>query len=422
MDFSFLHEKFLNTPDLMQKLNIYRTITMTAINDKNFRLTIDKDKFHEATDALSKLGLEPKIEGKSIAIIGLNNAVGFWDPSSVDGGLPGSEECVVYAAQELANRGYKVVVYMNPAKDSIYTSFLANPRWLPIGVYVHPSHKPEYDCAILWRNNGLHIGRLHAKKCYYWAHDIVNGDPEIPMPPFDGALILSKYSESSLNKHRGFSNIPRVICGNGVVLSHFSKPMSFTNPLSIGYYSNYARGLEILINSWEYIHGIFPTAVLNICYGRQHWGSMPEAAFKKLCDKIDSLKEKNIGIIEHGKVGHLELAEIMQKTSIWSYSCLDFGETFCITAVKAQLAGNIPVTTRLGALNETVHPNAPHIDKITNVKDIVTYVQLLVKVMQTIRDAPREIIEKERKVYIEFAKQFSWEKCVGKMLTLMDPK
>lgn len=133
---------------------------------------------------------------------------------------------------------------------------------------------------------------------------------------------------------------------------------------------------------------------------------------KELSDLVKKIEEyKSLGVTEHGKVGHKKLAEIMKETSVWAYPCTDPRETFCITAVKAQAAGCVPVVTLLGALEETVNPEAAWLKEIKTSEDVQTYKNLLLDVLSRIEKV-------ERQKYIKFGKRFTWEKCVDKMLQL----
>lgn len=350
----------------------------------------------------------------NIAVLGFaSGLLGYWDPSNTTKGIPGSEECAVYATQELANRGHKVTVYMNPPKDSPWQFKTINPRWLSVIMWDSGENKESYDLVLMWRRLDVSSGRKRGKVVIFWPHDSYYGQQ---FPSFDGAFVLSNHHRSQLNRAAGFSTIPYTISGNGFLLEQFNKPASFSNPFSIGYFSNYSRGLEILIGMWPVIKKLFPEAILNICYGREHWNTMSEERLNELVKRIESYK--SLGVIEYGKLGHLELAEVMQNTSVWSYPCTDSGETFCITAVKCQAAGCIPVTTRMGALNETVHPDAPSINLITNVLDAFEYEQLLVKTLERVRDSIPEELSKERKKYQTFSEKFSWKHCVDKWLEL----
>lgn len=356
----------------------------------------------------------------NIAIIGYkSDLMGHWDPSGVLTGLPGSEECAVYASNELARRGHKVTVFMNPSPESVWRCDLSNPRWLSVDDYDKSNIK--YDLVMMWRRFDVDTGRQHGKIVFFWPHDSPQLPPNKlfpPFPKFDGICILSEHHRGQFNKWPGFCEIPYIVSGNGIVPDQFQQPMNFTNPYSVGYFSNYARGLVVLMLIWPDIRKEFPQATLSICYGRETWGTMPPNEFDFVVNKI--MEYNDIGVIEHGKIGHRELACIMQKTSVWAYPCNYLGETetFCITAVKCQASGCIPVTTRIGALNETVHPDAPSSQNIKSINDVEAYKNTLLAQLRRIGNTDPNIIKHEREKYINFSKTFSWAACVDKWLTL----
>jgi len=403
------------------KIRIYREITKKAQVDPDFRATIDYERFMNSTRAFKHLlNKEPKGEGMKIAILGYKiPLMGKWDPFDTVTGLPGSEECAVYASEELVRRGHHVTLYMSPPDESIWKSPFSNPRWLPEDLFHVSENKDYYDLVLMWRRFDVGTGRKRSKTVFLWPHDSPGVPPGTLFPNFDGVCILSEHHRRQfLAAFKGFDKIPYTICGNGIVPEQFNEPMNFTNPYSIGYFSNYARGLGILILIWPEIKAEFPEATLSICYGRETWGTLAPEALQLLVTKIEQYKD--LGVTEHGKVGHQELASIMQKTSIWSYSCSALGETFCITAVKCQASGCIPVTTRIAALDETVHPEAPSSPNITSMESIQQYKEVLLQTLRRIRDTDPEIIKAERQKYIDFAHKFSWAACVDKWLDFYD--
>jgi glycosyltransferase involved in cell wall biosynthesis len=139
---------------------------------------------------------------------------------------------------------------------------------------------------------------------------------------------------------------------------------------------------------------------------------MSERQMAFVIKKIEAYQSQ--GVTEHGMIGHLALAQIMQRTSIWTYPCHAIGEceTFCITAVKCQAAGMIPVTTRVGALDETVHPDAPSIPAINEDADIEAYYTLLCGVLEN--------GDEDREKYRQYASRFTWTHCVDQWLTLYE--
>lgn len=364
---------------------------------------------------------------RTIAILGYKSKlVHPWDPSTTKTGLPGSEECVVYASEELARRGYNVHVYMDPPETSKWTLSTSNPRWFPQEQWLNPvedeSHIVMYDLVLMWRRFDVDAGRKRGKVVFIWLHD---SPPQLPpgfrfplFPRFDGICILTEHHRSQFINWPGFDNIPYTICGNGFVTEQFNEPINYINPYSIGYYSNYARGLGILLLIWPEIKRAFPEATLDICYGREHWGTMTDQQLAWIISRIEEFK--TLGVTEHGKIGHLQLAKIMQSTSVWAYPCSVTSETFCITAVKCQAAGCIPVTTRIAALNETIHPDAPSILQINNMADVTKYKDLLLSTLERIRDENPEKLAQERQKYINFAQKFSWSACIDKWIGLLE--
>ena len=390
------------------------------VNSKTETIFYDQDHHDRLLTTMSTSKPSEPRSGLRIAILGYTSAaVGYWDPSNTADGLPGSEECAVYASQELANRGHSVALYMNPPSNSVWSLPTSNPRWYPEYMWNDHSNPEMYDLVIMWRRFDVTTGRKRGKMVFFWPHD----DPgpsqhRFPFPDFDGVFALTDYHWKRLCVYAGYGKIPATICGNGIVPEQFAEPMQITNPYSIGYFSNYSRGLAVLLLLWPEIRKEFPTATLSICYGRQTWSTISDHGLKLIVDKIHEYKD--MGVTEYGKIGHQPLADLMCQTSVWAYPCTALAETFCITASKCQAAGCIPVTTRIAALNETVHPEAPNIPLIVSPIDILKYQDVLMTTLRRIRDSSHEAILAERKKYIEFGNRFSWKACVDKWLNLYE--
>lgn len=417
-DFTSVDKLAQTLPNSDAKIRVYGSLVAKAKIDSDFRKTIDFDRLSQVE---SDLNISRQTTGLRIAILGYkSDLVPPWDPLDTVKGLPGSEECAVYGSQELANRGHIVDLYLDPPKQSIWRSNFSNPRWLSVDDWLNPQNMATYDLVLMWRRFDIDTGRLRGRKVFFWGHDSPPRLPpgtQFPMfPKFDGNLILSKHHRQQFSIWPGFDIVPYIISGNGIVPEQFSNPMQITNPYSMGYFSNYSRGLEVLLYIWQDIRKEFPQATLDICYGREHWGTMSDQQLQALVSKIEAYK--SLGVTEHGKIGHLELAKIMQSTSIFTYPCLTMGETYCITAIKCQAAGCIPVTTRIAALNETVHPEAPSIPLITDLDQVNEYKELLLNTLRRIRDSDPEVIKSERNKYIEFTRNHSWSACVDKWLQL----
>lgn len=412
--FEILDKQFNSTKDVKKKEEILTNIISKARRNINFYNTVDIEKVKNY-EIILRTKSTVKNNRLNIAILGYkSNLVGHWDPLSVNNGLPGSEECAVYASEELANRGYNVTLYMNPSPNCLFKSRYSNPRWLTDEDWYSSSNKESYDLVLMWRRFDKDEGSRRGKKVFFWPHDSPGRNGIFPN--FDGVLPLTEHHRKQLCILYNFDKVPYAICGNGILPSQFPKLRTVDNLFSIGYFSNYSRGLELLIDIWPDIKMRFPKAILNICYGRETWNTISDCQLKLLIEKIEKYKE--IGVIEHGKVGHNELANIMRNTSIWAYPCNTTAETFCITAVKCQAAGCIPVTTRIGALDETVCRDAPSLHIINNNNDKILYTKMLFDTLTRVSILNKEELLEEREKYREFAMKFTWSNCIDKWMEL----
>lgn len=271
-----------------------------------------------------------------------------WDPDSIHKGISGSEEAVIYMSQQLAELGYQVLVLGNPPLGSCHSLPQANPR------YVHSSESQfssMVDVAIAWRlpKMGKEIKKL-GRKAYLWPHDtlfVPVTDEEAVS--FDDVLWLSEWQRQQYSfVQPAFSKYTKIF-GNGINPKHFRPLRERSNPYSCIYSSSYDRGLQILLDLWPSIIREQPLATLDLYYGWKNWGVNKPEEGARIREQIASLPN----ICEHGMVGHQELTLAYESTSFWTYPCTA-PETFCITALKAQLAGAIPVVIDGSALYETV--------------------------------------------------------------------
>src|SRR3990167_3616003 len=120
------------------------------------------------------------------------------------------------------------------------------------------------------------------------------------------------------------------------------------------YSSSPDRGLPFLLLHWKEVRKAVPDAELNIYYGFEVYDAIHANNPARMEWKNQVLTMmKQDGIIYHGRVGHDKLNKEISKCGIWAYPT-DFTEISCITAMKAQALGAVPVVTNYAALEETV--------------------------------------------------------------------
>lgn len=126
------------------------------------------------------------------------------------------------------------------------------------------------------------------------------------------------------------------------------------DPHLVVYGSSYDRGLEHLLKMWPDIKQAVPDARLRVFYGWNlfdvgHADNPSSMAWK---DNMNKLMEQD-GITHLGRISHGAVRKEFERAGIWAYPT-HFGEISCITAMKAQAYGSVPVVIDYAALKETV--------------------------------------------------------------------
>lgn len=291
---------------------------------------------------------QPPEDKESLAIVCPPSAVQF-GPDSLKDGIGGSEEAVILLAPELAKQNYYTDVFADgPGSGTVGVNGAAY-RW-----YEHDALRGElkYDHLIHWRSlRGLEEKYENGKQ-YLWLHDI-----QMPaawkkhhIENVDKVFFLSKY-------HREITSwVPddkAVITRNGISLDWCKDPQN--DPKRVIYASNPTRGLEVLLDIWPRIHEK-TRAILHIFYGFPKWHTQMISNSPREIENMRRIQSKIMrtpGLVDHGMVGQMELAEQYAKAGVCAYPAT-FGEISCISMMKAQAMGAVPITAKFGALDETV--------------------------------------------------------------------
>lgn len=172
------------------------------------------------------------------------------------------------------------------------------------------------------------------------------------------------------------------------------------------YTSSYDRGLEHLLKIWPDVKKAVPEAELHVFYGWQlfeeFYKNNPASMSWK--DSMDSMMKYD-GITHHGRVPQPEIEKWYKKCGIWAYPT-HFGEISCISAMKAQAWGAIPVYVKYAALETTVQFGVPIIGDIYDEEVQEDYKKQLISIL---KDHDRQ--EEIREPMMEWAqKEFTWEK------------
>lgn len=281
-----------------------------------------------------------------------------WSPASLKTGIGGSETAAIHVAAELGRRGHKV--WLLGMHDGVEgdVEYVHNDRALKQeGPWKNPDIFLVSRQPIVLLNSGFSW-----QAAYVWCHDVHCGvSPEVKtaLLKADKVLALSRWHKSHLmHTYQFLADEHIVVTRNGIATGRFHKrPNKIGNKLI--YASSPDRGVERLLELFPRIRAEVPNAELEIYYGFNTWRAMCENyGDTKGMDKIryyeDLLTNKvPPGVKFMGRVGQQQLADAYLKAKVMAYPTW-FSETSCISAMEAQAAGCVPVTSALAALEETV--------------------------------------------------------------------
>lgn len=350
-------DKAKREKDLLHAYNVLRSVLEAEGRSDDVRV-LARAAPKEIGNAVEVARYLPKVrpaDKKTVMFLCGGGMPGGWSPDLLKTGMGGSEEAVCYLAKEFVKKGWHVEVYTDCTRQT-----WEGVEWYPIAHYPGDDDQQVADALVVWRDpmQVLYFG-AKAKKTYLWLHDMPN--PACWMPDihkaFDGVFVLSRYHD------KVYDFIPaekKILSANGLPQDKLVPIEALENePHRMVYASCPTRGLETVLLWWDYIRQAVPDAQLDVYYGfhptlvAHAKGKDPYArSLAATIDRITKLKDQP-GVNWHGFVGHDVLHEGFSKCGLWLYPT-QFPEISCITAMKMQAHGVLPVTVNDFALTETV--------------------------------------------------------------------
>ncbi|MGH9674374.1 MAG: hypothetical protein ACRD44_14435 [Bryobacteraceae bacterium] len=280
-----------------------------------------------------------------------------WSPRSCETGVGGSEEALIELARRLGAMGHEVLVYNSCGADAGMHG--------PVEYHDVATQPPDAcDILIVWRNLAMpaRLSYVRAARRYLW---LQNARPEELVLEqerhFDKLMVVSKFHRSvypRLSDDRIFET------ANRIDPAHFEQPAE-RDPRRVVFASSYDRGLKIVLRNWRRVEREIPGVSLMVFFGWQSlrkWALRSGQGWRGLSASFlgvsafqlhMALRMRALGVEHAGRVGHREVARRMLSSGVWAYPCT-LPEVSCITAMKAQAAGAVPVVIALAALKETV--------------------------------------------------------------------
>jgi glycosyltransferase involved in cell wall biosynthesis len=205
------------------------------------------------------------------------------------------------------------------------------------------------------------------------------------------------------------------VFGYGIDINLFDCSTTKT-PLKFIYSSFVNRGLLQLLQMWEKIHSKYPYASLYIhCDVEHQWikSILPDEV-----DKIKALLTKlnNHNIHYLGWASKSELAKTWQTADIMLYPCT-FDETFCLTALESALSKTLVISSKRGALINTVGDRGILIEGDPSTEIWQDNALLMISQCVENKNMKSALIESNYK----WAKELSWKNRAMELIRILEP-
>lgn len=294
----------------------------------------------------------------------MNPVAGGWSPKDPEG-WGGGEEVVVKSTSALSAAGHTVsVLWDGPA--------------LTAGAVTY--HGPDlgkgaYDAVVYFKCPELATRRL-APVMALWTDQERGFNPD----PFDLIATPSAYLG------RVFAGLLPRAAEKLVVVPYGYDPKEVEanvprDPNLVLHAASPDRGLETLLDLWPEVAAARPAARLLAIYG---WDLFLKYGGDPALKARIEAKKKALPSVSMGRVPRMQLGRAYASAGVWAYYCTG-GEQFGISAIKAQVAGCVPVVKPWGALHETVFSG------------------IKVETQAAFRDALIDVLEPERQAVLRAA-------------------
>ena len=227
-------------------------------------------------------------------------------------------------------------------------------RWIP---FYEWNRFDKQDVTVIWRRPQEAQQTINSEKIYIDLHDVGQPD-QLNRIRCDKVFVKSKYHRSlyRVDDDSKFAIIPNGINYESLQLDVERDPYLIFNT-SAPY-----RALGTLIELFLRVKEGIPEAKLAWAYGWSLYDDLYERDRRRMKWKANMIHAmKQNGIYNLNRITHQNIAELSCKAAVFAYPTC-FPEVCCVSAIKAQAGGAMPVTTDVGALNEyiigeTIHAN-----------------------------------------------------------------
>jgi GR25 family glycosyltransferase involved in LPS biosynthesis/glycosyltransferase involved in cell wall biosynthesis len=328
-----------------------------------------------------------------------------------------------YASLSDKNYGSEIAL-LNLAKQfqiyydvTIYSSNCMTEQFIEGVRYTRPGAVITDDILIISRYMCVFVDHtIKSQKVYIWVHDTTfqpfysgqvmrdNGAHLFANMEnrIDGVIVLTEFHKQLTRRNYSIPENKIHVIGNAILTDKFLAQNITKDRYKFIYTSCPKRGLDILLKLFPVIHGEFPDAQLYIYRGDESFTEGQREEMKKY-PYIHYMGAKSNDVV---------IQEFLS-AGVWLYPT-NFVETYCISALEAQMAGCMCITSQIGSLPEIIGNRGVVVMSEYNstqyIEDVLRSVRIFLKT-----DLYDNKVASGRKWAIEQ----SWENAGRKWLTAM---
>jgi glycosyltransferase involved in cell wall biosynthesis len=282
----------------------------------------------------------------------------YQDESPTLAWLRGSEIAIIWISRELVKLGHDVHIFSPDSSHVCEDKVTYHKQELLQGWLNENNH--EHTRLIVWRYVNFFIDYMVPNefkgKIVLWLHDYTLQPAwQGKRLTNDGSTLISNVkqhiwktvcvSEHQAARVRKFLNPVNVI-GNGLIPEMFQRTINKKIAGRCVWTSAWNRGLKVLLDIWPEIQKKYTEATLHV-YGCND-DTKEEAIELQLLNMT-----KTYQITVFGKSNNATVIKALEEADMFIYPSI-FVETYCTSALEAQMAGCICVVSDIGALPETI--------------------------------------------------------------------
>lgn len=307
-----------------------------------------------------------------------------WNPDNITSMGSGSEIMAINISKKLVEKGYRVFLFGFFKNEVVnYTGKFYGVEYYDYSDFDEFIQKYTIDCLIISRMTDNLVYYDNIKKVYLWVHDVYPQNAnylfQTHHTKFKGILCLSKWQKQLNVSSYKLPDKLAHITHNAVYEERFNKSIEKIKNRFI-WTSSLDRGIEIAIDFIHKLHKKLNDVTLHI-FGNKSLLNIELLNEINKCDYI----------FLYDRITQDELANELLKSEYWLYTN-NFTETYCISAVEAQMAKCIVVANVHAGLEDTIGNRGVSVNGLLNDAKINTLIEKICK----LNDKDKlDIIEKQ---------------------------